>query len=175
MNISIKAKVYVIFFTILIVGPLSACGNPTTAPVPQTDNPPILSDTPSLPPAISPKASMELPANRIEIVYFHMPQRCTKCLCFEERTDYVVKTYFQDELNSGKITFKVCELGDAKNADLISNYNAFGSQLFINTVIDNTDNIKDIQDIWNWHCPNDRQGFDENLKSLIAQSLDKVK
>ncbi len=175
MNILVKAKTYVILFAILIVGLISACGNPTPAIVPQPDNPPILSDTPASPPVVPSKVPTELPANRVEVVYFHLTQRCKTCLCFEERADYVVKTYFQDELASGKLTFKVCEIGDSKNAATVSKFDAFGSQLFINTIIDNADHIRDIKEIWGWHCPSDKQGFDEKVRSLVEQSLEEVK
>ena len=109
------------------------------------------------------------------MVYFHMPQRCTTCLCFEERITYVVKTYFQNEMASGKLTFIVCELGDARKAALIRRYNAFTTQLFVNTIKNNADNSKYIEEIWSWRCIADKNGFAEKMRNLVEQSLEKVK
>ena len=83
----------------------------------------------------------------------------------------MVSTYFQEELNSGKMTFGVYDIGDSKNYDIVKKYGAVGSQLFINTVKDGTDIIKDIQDIWSWSCRSNKQGFDQKVKNVIEQSL----
>jgi hypothetical protein len=82
-----------------------------------------------------------------------------------------VSTYFQNELDSGQMTFGVYNIGDSKNTDIAKKYNAVGSQLFINTVKDGTDNIKDIQDIWSWSCRTNKAGFDQQVKNVIKQSL----
>ncbi len=82
-----------------------------------------------------------------------------------------MKTYFQNELNSGKLTFQVCDIGDKQNAAIVRKYGAIGSHLFINNVSGGTDHIRDIQEIWSWHCPNDKQGFDQKVKDVIEQSL----
>ena len=158
-----------------IVGLLSACnGSVTTVNLPQ-GKPPATSEEPALPPAAKPQPPAELPASRVDVVYFHMPMRCATCICFEERADYVVKTYFQNELASGKLTFEICDFADREKAALIRKYNAFGSQLLINTVKDNTDNVVNIVDIWKWRCTGDREGFDDKVRMAIAQSLEQVK
>jgi hypothetical protein len=69
------------------------------------------------------------------------------------------------------MTFGVYDIGDSKNTDIVNKYSAISSQLFINTVKDNTDNIKDIQDIWSWSCRTDKAGFDQKVKNVIGQSL----
>jgi hypothetical protein len=108
---------------------------------------------------------------RVDVVYFHRPQRCTKCLCFEERVSYVVATYFHDEIDSGKLTFKILNLGDPENAERAAKYAAVGSQLFINTIKDGEDHIQDIQEIWAWNCTGDVEQFDAQVRNAIEQSL----
>ncbi|MCJ7654133.1 MAG: nitrophenyl compound nitroreductase subunit ArsF family protein [Dehalococcoidia bacterium] len=166
MSIPFKAKVYLPLFVILAVGLLCACANP--APPPPTPPP----DNPSESPNVSqiPNEPSNAP-DRVDIVYFHRPQRCPTCLCFEERITYVVRTYFQNELKSGKLTFGVYNIGDNKNVDIVKKYGAVGSQLFINTVKDGTDHITDIQDIWSWGCRSNKQDFAQQVKSIIEQSL----
>jgi hypothetical protein len=137
-------------------------------PTPQNEVP--LAKLPEIP-----QSPEVLPANRVEVAYFHMPQRCVTCICFEQRADYVVRTYFQDELASGKLTFQIYAIGNKANVDIVKKYNALGSQLFVNMVMNNTDHIKDIQDIWDWHCTSDKPGFDDKVKTVIKQSLDAIK
>jgi hypothetical protein len=109
--------------------------------------------------------------DRVDVVYFHQSQRCPTCLCFEERVRYVVSTYFQQEVDSGKMSFGVYDISDKQNTDIVNKYGAVGSQLFINNVRDGTDNIEDIQDIWSWNCRVDKVGFDQKVRNLIQQSL----
>ena len=153
---------------------LFACSNSTAQPASLPVNSSALPGVTTSP---SDNSSTQTPGGlpglpeRVDVLYFHGAQRCPTCLCFEERVRYVVSTYFQPELDSGKMTFGVYDISDSQNADLVKKYGAVSSQLFINTVKDGTDNIKDIQDIWSWNCRSDKAGFDRQVKNLIQQSL----
>jgi len=177
MDISLRAKTHFAIVTMLAVGLLCACGSPAIPPtspegaaVPPTTTPSLPKPSGQIQTITPPDESSTLP-DRVDVVYFHRPQRCVTCLCFEERVRYVVSTYFQNELNSGKMTFGVYDIGDSKNAAIVKKYGAVGSQLFINTVKDGTDHITDIQDIWSWNCRSNKEGFDQQVKSVIEQSL----
>jgi hypothetical protein len=162
MNISLKATMYFAIVAILAVGLLCACMSPSIPPTPPPDE-----TSTSQPPDETPNL-----VDRVDVVYFHRPQRCVTCLCFEERIRYVMSTYFQDELDNGQMTFGVYNIGDKKNAAIVKKYGAISSQLFINTVKDGTDHITDIQDIWSWHCTSNKEGFDQKVKDVIEQSLE---
>jgi hypothetical protein len=165
MRISIKASMFLSVLVILILGLLAACsGTPATSP--PTDkqvNTPITLTPSSQNPVSKPE--------RVELVYFHSPQRCPTCICFEERINKVVQAYFQNELKNGGLTWGVYDLGDNKNAAIITKYRAVGSQLFINTITGGIDNIKDIQEIWNWGCLKNDERFDKSVKNVIDLSL----
>jgi hypothetical protein len=167
----LNVKAYAVI--ILIIGTLLLCACPG-APS-QNFTPPPTSAEPAEPvePLISEhtekKPSDEV--ERVDVVYFHRPQRCTKCLCFEERVSYVIATYFQDEIDSGKLTFRILNLGDPENAEIASKYAAIGSQLFVNTIIDGKEHIQDIQEIWSWNCTGDEEQFDAQVRNVIEQSL----
>jgi hypothetical protein len=168
MNTLLKAKMHFAIVSILAVGLFCACVSPATPP----PSPPDESTQPSDETLIS--QTQNETANlvdRVDVVYFHRPQRCPTCLCFEERIRYVMSTYFQDELDSGQMTFGVYNIGDSKNAAIVKKYGAISSQLFINIVKDGTDHITDIQDIWSWNCRTDKEGFDQQVKNVIEQSL----
>ena len=169
MEIPLRAKMCFTIVTILAVGLLFACASPANPPPSTTDEPPGQSEITTTPSDNS--STQTLNDSRVDVVYFHRPQRCVTCLCFEERIRYVVSTYFQNELDSGQMTFGVYDIGDRKNAAIVSKYGAVGSQLFINIAKDGTDHITDIQKIWSWGCRSNKAGFDQQVKSVIEQSL----
>jgi hypothetical protein len=173
---------------ILLAGCSGSPSNPTPPPVQppvQSANQPI-AQTPSqttpgqnpTPTAgtadnISPVAGQPqspLP-NRVDVIYFHVNQRCPTCLCFEERVNHVIEAYFSDAISSGKLTYVVLNAQQQQDAAIAKKYGAVGSQLFINTVVNGKDNIEDIQDIWNWNCRYNAPSFDRKVRSVIEYSL----
>lgn len=108
-------------------------------------------------------------AEKIEVFYFHRTQRCSKCLYVEEHSRYTVETYFKNELASGKVTFKVFNVQDEENAVIVKKYKAYTSSLFINTIKDGTDHIKEATDVYSLIGNDD--AFVKAVKSTIEQSL----
>ena len=140
--------------------PLAQSGQNTTPTAGTADN-----LTPAGAPAQSP-----LP-NRVDVIYFHVNQRCPTCICFEDRVNHVIETEFNDAIASGRLTYRVLNAQKEQNADIARKYGVVGSQLFINTVINGKDSIKDIQEIWNWNCRGDAPIFDRKIKTVIEGSL----
>ena len=110
-------------------------------------------------------------ANRVDVIYFHVNQRCPTCMCFEERVNHIIDADFSDDINSGRLTYRVLNAQQEQNASIARQYGAVASQLFINTVVNGKDNIKDIQDIWKWNCRYDAPIFDRNVRNVIQDSL----
>lgn len=173
MKLSSKISLVSISVLTLILSLLFfACSSPTqplTSSNEATVPPGTISSSDN--PSTQTQDTVPVSPDRVDVVYFHRPQRCPSCLCFEERIRYVVATYFQSEINAGKMTFGVHDIGDSKNTEIVNKYGAVGSQLFINIVRNNKDNIEDIQDIWSWNCRNNKPGFDQQVKNVIEQSL----
>ncbi|MCX5993963.1 MAG: nitrophenyl compound nitroreductase subunit ArsF family protein, partial [Chloroflexi bacterium] len=143
---------------------LAGCsGSPSSTAPPAAPTP---AQTPSQPTSGQNPAPGTLP-NRIDVIYFHVNQRCVTCLCFEQQVNHVIEAYFGDAINSGKLTYRVLNLQKAENTAIARKYGAVGSQLFINTVVKGVDHIEDIQDIWNWNCRNNKPGFDLKVRSVI--------
>ena len=179
-------KIKTVFTYVIAVSVLLITGCPGNAPA--ASQPPIqpattptatlaqqsISSNPSALSTVKAPAVTQAPpvlANRIDVIYFHMTQRCVTCLCFEERINYVIETYFSDAISSGKLVYKVLNAQEPQNAALSKKYKVVGSQLFINSVVNGFDNIDDIQDIWDWNCRTDRPGFDLKVKNTIEQRL----
>jgi len=156
MTMLAKAKIWSSFLLIIVVaGTLCTCGSPAPEAPPTSDTPP--SDT-------SP-----VPADKVEVVYFHRAQRCTGCVYAETGTRYTLETYFADELASGKITFAVFNVEDEENAAIVNKYDAYTSALFVNTITDGTDHIEEVTEIW--FVLGDDEAFVEVVKNKIEQSL----
>jgi hypothetical protein len=153
----LRVSVFLIV-SLLLIG-LAGCSATTPS---QTQAPE--GEPPTSPPTTTPTV-------KVDLLYFHRPQRCTKCLCFERRVSDVVSEYFQDQIDSGQLTFQILNIGDKENYALVQKYGAVGSQLFINTIINGEEHIKDVQEIWSWDCTSNTDRFDREVKNIIELSL----
>ena len=168
MSVALKVAKFIVVISIFAAILSWACtgGGSSSKPTSQPATPPA-------PPVTAPPVQNPAPAgDRVEVIYTHMVQRCVTCLCFESRIKWVVNTYFKDELSSGKLSFLIINAQETKNAALVKKLGVVGSQLFVNTIIDGADHIKNIEEIWNWNCNDDPPGFNEKVRNVIAQSLE---
>jgi hypothetical protein len=88
----------------------------------------------------------------------------------ETATAYTLAAYFRDETDSGKIIYRLVNGEDKENAAIVKKYGAYGSSLFINRVIDGTDHIEQVSDLW--LLIGDNEAFPEALRDRIKQSLE---
>jgi hypothetical protein len=173
-------KRIIIISSLLLICALTSwsygCSNSQTSTTPDiTDDVPAITepftDNASAPPE---QIKQQDTSAIVEVVYFHMQQRCVTCLCFEERISTVIAENFTDEIENGKLVYKIIDITDKNNEPIVIKYKAFGSQLFINKIIDNKDNIQNIEEIWDWKCTKDKPGFDGKVKALIEQALTEI-
>jgi hypothetical protein len=179
MHKHVKAKIYLLFLIIFIIGASMACSK--SSPV---ISPPLSGDSSvSSEDSSSDNRTQNLPGEkitldeqliapeRVDVVYFHSSQRCKTCLYIEQRVVYVIETYFQDEIDSGQLIFKILNLGDKENTSMITKYNAVSSQLYLNIVLDEIDHIKHVKEVWFKDYLRDEKLFDEVVKGYIKRSL----
>ena len=172
---------------IVLIGMLSVlvagCGNSPPAMVVSPPDPSVAAPTttpsvtppatasPSTTPSPVPTAQSSIPALKTEVYYFITNQRCVTCLCFESRIRFVIENYYKDEISSGKMTFGIRNIQDSRNAAIAKKYKAVGSQFFVNTITNGVDHIKDIQEIWDWDCNKDPNGFMQKVRDVLDKSL----
>jgi len=59
---------------------------------------------------------------KIEVVYFHAPNRCPSCVANETQTKQVLEKHFKNEISKGIVTFISLDLKEARNEALITKY-----------------------------------------------------
>jgi PBP1b-binding outer membrane lipoprotein LpoB len=110
-----------------------------------------------------------LKADKLEIVDFHGNRRCFSCQTIEKFTQETLNTFFQKEIQEGKIVFSSINVEDSKNKEIVEKYQARGSSLFINTISEGKDNISENTDVW--RLVGDEKKFKDYLKNKIDNLL----
>ncbi len=59
---------------------------------------------------------------KIEVVYFHAPNRCPSCVATETQTKQVLENLFRDEMKKGLVSFVSLDLKEGKNEALVEKY-----------------------------------------------------
>ncbi len=124
------------------------------------------------PQAISPETAKNeqvKPAEKVQVYVFHSTNRCFSCVTIGKFSKKTIEQKFPDELSSGKIEFKEINIDLPENRTLTNKFEATGSALFINAVIDGEDNIK--QNTQVWRLVSDEQKFINYLSGEIKKLL----
>ena len=68
--------------------------------------------------------------DKIVVYYLHTTGRCHTCLVMERYTDEALRAYFSNELNSGRVEWKVLDVKLPENSHFIQKY-----QLYTKSVV----------------------------------------
>ncbi len=108
-------------------------------------------------------------ADRVDVIYFHRTERCESCLWTGNAVGWTVRTYFADELASGRLTYREVDVQKAENAALAQKYRATGPSLFLSFVKDGKESIVQASDTYPFIGNTER--FSDKLRSRIASGL----
>ena len=111
--------------------------------------------------------------NKLEVIDFYGTHRCITCEAIEANTQYTLETFFKDELASGKITFKLINVDEKENYDMAEKFEATGTALFFNVIVDHKETIIDLTD-FAFMKGKDKEAFSEDLKLKIENELVKL-
>ena len=118
-------------------------------------------------------SKQEVKEKTIEVFDFHTTNRCITCKAIEANTQYTLETYFAQELESGKITFKVINIDDEENYELAKKFKASGTSLFLNII--NPENEKQVDlTAFAFTYGKKKNVFSEKLKNKIEKHLEKL-
>jgi hypothetical protein len=111
--------------------------------------------------------------NKIEVIDFHSTHRCITCNAIEKHAKLTLDTYFSEELKEGKITFQVVNVDDKNNYKLAEKFQAAGTSLFLNVIVNGEENQIDLTQFAFKYGKNEVE-FKKRLKSRIEKQLTKV-
>lgn len=107
--------------------------------------------------------------DKVEVFLFHSTRRCVSCINIGKYTKQTIDSDFSEELNSGKIVFREINIDLPENYQLAEKFQASQSSLFINTIREGKDDIK--QDLTVWRLVGDQKDFESYLKGKIENIL----
>lgn len=70
-------------------------------------------------------------ADQVQIVMFHLAQRCESCDAVETETRAILENEYKDQLDSGKIRFLTFEIQSENGRKLAKRLKASGQSLFV--------------------------------------------
>ncbi|NOR27715.1 MAG: hypothetical protein GQ540_04195 [Lutibacter sp.] len=119
------------------------------------------------------KSISEKVANKIEVIDFHSTHRCMTCNAIESSTKYTLDTYFSEELKNESITLQIVNVDDEKNYKLAEKFEATGTALFLNVIVDGKETQIDLTE-FAFMNGNDQEKFSNELKVTLETELKKV-
>ena len=84
----------------------------------------------------------------VEVVYFHLTQRCSGCIEAERLTRKTLDTYFADRLKTGEMSLVVADIQNPQNGALVLKYDAYGPSLYLGIVKGGIEYIWPFYDMW---------------------------
>ncbi len=107
---------------------------------------------------------------KIEIYHFHGTSQCYSCITMGDMAEETIKTYFADELKSGKIVFDHVNGELPENKEKVIKYGATGSSLWIGTYYADGTFTKE-ENVNVWYKINNKQDFMNYLKGVLETKL----
>lgn len=112
-------------------------------------------------------------SNHIEILDFHTKHRCKACISIEANTKLTIEKYFKNELDSGKLSFRLINADAEENEKIVEEYEAYGTSLFINVVKNGKQKHIDITN-FAFKTEANKDKFISELKAKIENELNKI-
>ena len=110
------------------------------------------------------------PAQYLVVTYFHNTARCPTCHKIEELSDETIHLYFDQQLKSGKLVWRVINVDKPENKHFIQDYQLYSKHLIVSEVKDGKEvRWKDLKDIWT--NVRDDEKFENYVKTEISDWL----
>lgn len=108
--------------------------------------------------------------NRLEVYCFHGTRQCETCKNMKANTKIALDKYFASQLNDSSIVFSIIDVDDEKNEKLAEKFQATGTALMINKVVNGKDSIIDWSN-FAFEKANDNEVYIAELKTMIEALL----
>ncbi len=113
----------------------------------------------------------KIPAEKIEVVHFHGTHQCVSCITVGKYALKTIKEKFPKEYENGIIVFKDINGELPENKDIVMKYQARGSSLFVNAIINGKNNIEEDVTVWRLVSNEDQfiNYFQNKLNKLLGK------
>lgn len=108
--------------------------------------------------------------NRLEVYCFHGTRQCETCKNMKANTKAALDKYFASQLKDSSIVFSIIDVDDEKNEKLAEKFQATGTALMINKVVNGKDSIMDWSD-FAFEKANDNETYISELKTMLDAAL----
>ena len=108
-------------------------------------------------------------ADKLEVYYFHRTARCYSCRIIEQYVREVMEQKYGEEIKNGVIDFRELNVELPENREVARKFQASGSSLFINRIINERNNIE--QDVNVWRLLRSEDQFKGYLEEKINSYL----
>ena len=112
--------------------------------------------------------------NVIQVIDFHSTKRCLTCNAIEKQSRETIENNFKNELGAGTIIFKTVNIDEEVNFKLAEEFEASGTSLFINILVDGQSEKVDMTQFAFMNARNDAEKFEKGLVTEIQKALVKL-
>jgi len=89
-------------------------------------------------------------AEKLEVYYFHGTARCYSCQTMGQLVSDLISQRYSRQVKDGKIDFKQINVDLPENKEIARKYQASGSSLFINRIIESQNKIEQDGNVWRY-------------------------
>lgn len=107
--------------------------------------------------------------SKVELYHFHGDSQCYSCVRLGELAEKTANTYFEDELESGRLVFDHINYDLPENKEVTERFGATGSSLWIGTTVG--DEFSKEENTRVWYKIDDEDGYLDYLKGIIEKRL----
>ena len=120
--------------------------------------------------AESKTTEIQKPDQYLVVTYFHTTARCPTCHKIENLSADTIRSNFKDQLESGKLVWRVINVDEPENEHYIKDYQLYSKHLIVSEMKDGKEvRWKDLTDIWT--LIRDDQKFENYIKTEISDWL----
>ena len=112
--------------------------------------------------------------NVIQVIDFHSTKRCLTCNAIEKQSLETIEKNFKNELGAGTIIFKTVNIDEEANFKLAEEFEASGTSLFINILVDGQSEKVDMTQFAFMNARNDSEKFEKGLVNELQKALQKL-
>ncbi len=107
--------------------------------------------------------------DKVELYYFHGNFRCMACVYLQNYTEETIDKYFQEKKENNRLEFIKINVDLNKNQEIVNEFQARGSSLFIKAYYN--ENFVIEEDVQVWRYLNNEKEFKNYLKNKLENLL----